>query len=228
LANDSSPKPLFPGQIERLTFTLEHVRALASPVRALIFWCFNPYEPMSVSDIAKEIGKSAQTVRYHVNALLELDLILVVDERKRRSRTENLYVRKAVESLDSGAEGTREYNRYRARGLALEARKMTRETAGYYGVLESDPSVVAYSLLRKTHLKLNVEQARKLRQGISQLFREATQNQTSREDGGVQVNLFMYIMPTAHQSELWAESLGITIPMDELPDDFEEDSPGEE
>lgn len=53
---------------------------------------------MSVSDIAKEIGKSAQTVRYHVNALIELDLILVVDERKRRSRTENLYVRKAVES----------------------------------------------------------------------------------------------------------------------------------
>jgi hypothetical protein len=38
----------------------------------------------------------------------------------------------------------------------------------------------------------------------------------------------MYMMPTAHQSELWAESLGITIPIDELADDFEEDVPGEE
>ena len=209
----------FPGQIEKLTFTLEHVRALASPVRALVFWCFSASEPKSVSDIASEIGKSSQTVRYHVNALVELELIISVEERKRRSRTEQLYVRKGLVSLDSGADGTPEYNRYRARGMALECRKMTREAETYYKILERERSVVAYSLIRKSHIRISREQAAKLRRDIANLYAEAAMNQTDAEDGGTQVNLVLYMFPTTFQSRTWAGELGMDLGTVVEPDD---------
>ena len=209
----------FEGQVEKLIFTLEHVRALASPVRALVFWCFSATEPKSVSDIAAEIGKSSQTVRYHVNALTELDLIISVDERKRRSRTELLYVRKALTSLDSGSDGTAEYNRYRARGMALECRKMTREAEIYYKILERDPAVVAYSLIRKAHIRLSREQAAKLRVDIVNLYIEAAKNQTPAEAGGTQVNLMLYMFPTTFQSRTWAAELGLDLGSNPESDD---------
>lgn len=228
MVNDTSPDlgphlP-YPGQIERLTFTLEHVRALASPVRALVFWCFSATEPKSVADIAIEIGKSAQTVRYHVNALVELELIISVDERKRRSRIEQLYVRKGLTSLDSGADGTPEYNRYRARGMALECRKMTREAETYYRILERDRSVVAFSLIRKAHIRLSHEQATKLRRDIAALYTEAAKNQSLPEAGGTQVNLLLYMFPTTFQSRTWAAELGVDLgPVIETDDEVDED-----
>ena len=225
--NPPDPHSLLPfdGQVEKLIFTLDHVKALASPVRALVFWCFSATEPKSVSDIAAEIGKSSQTVRYHVNALTELDLIISVDERKRRSRTELLYVRKAILSLDSGAEGTPEYNRYRARGLALECRKMTREAENYYKILERERSVISYSLIRKAHVRLSREQAAKLRVDIVNLYAEAAKNQTPAEEGGMQVNLVMYMFPTTFQSRTWAAELGFDLGTDgDGDDDGDEES----
>ncbi|RYG27760.1 ArsR family transcriptional regulator, partial [bacterium] len=82
---------IFPGQVERVDFTFEQVECLTSPVRSAVFWAFTSHTPQSVADVAKGLGKSAQTVHYHVNGLLEVGLLVAVDTRQRGARTETLY-----------------------------------------------------------------------------------------------------------------------------------------
>jgi predicted transcriptional regulator len=111
---------LLPNQIERLEINLEQMRGLSSTVRADVFWSFHAIAQKSVNDIAKELGKSAQTIHYHVNALIKLELLVPGETRKKRSRTEQLYVRRARTSVDPSVGATEEYNRYRARAFKLE------------------------------------------------------------------------------------------------------------
>lgn len=200
---------LFPGQVEKLNMTFEQAKTLASPVRALVFWNLSPFEPKSSTDVAREIGKSSQAVRFHLNALLEHGLILQVGERKRRSRTEQLLVRKARGTFDQGPRGNEAYNRVMTRAFKLETMKMVRETSHHNGWMEHDPSTHDFAMFRKFHMRLSAEQAVALRANIAKLLVEAYENQVPEEEGGVQVNAVAMIRPTLHQIRTWAEKAGI-------------------
>ncbi|HLO99686.1 MAG TPA: helix-turn-helix domain-containing protein, partial [Fimbriimonas sp.] len=87
---------LFPGQVERIDLTIEQVRVLSSEIRNEVFYSYQKREPRSVAEVANGLGKSAQTVHYHTNELADAGLLIAVEERKVRSRTEKLYVHAAL------------------------------------------------------------------------------------------------------------------------------------
>jgi DNA-binding transcriptional ArsR family regulator len=198
----------FPGQVEVLHLELEHVRALASPVRSLVFWTFSDRVPKSISDVAREVGRSPQSVRYHVNSLHDLGLILAVDTRKRRSRTEELYVQKGLSTYDRPPPVTPLYNRYRTRGFKLESRKMAKEMAYYYGYVEHNPGFIQRTLWHKGHLRLHPDDVKILREEIIEAFQRAERKQVPL-DQGIEVNVINYIRPTMLQITRWAEELGV-------------------
>lgn len=84
------------GQIELLHLNHDQVRALASPMRSEVFSTLSAQEAVAIREVAAELGKSPAAVGEHVAALVEAGLVIPAGTRKRRSRTETLYVHKAL------------------------------------------------------------------------------------------------------------------------------------
>lgn len=167
------------------------------------------YEPKSASDLAEEIGKTPQTVRYHLSSLLELGLIIAVATRQRRSRTETLYVHKARRSFSRGIEGDAEYNRYVVRGFKLRTQMMVREAAYAYGWLEHDHESGAFIMHHYRHLTLTPARARRLKVDLMKLIDEAAFDQVPRSAGGAEVHTVAVMRPTLVQTKLWAKAAGV-------------------
>jgi hypothetical protein len=213
------PAPKFPGQRELNVLSKEQVRALASPVKQQVYFTYGNDEPMSAADVGKEIGKSAQTVRYHTNELLALDLLLEVGVRKRRSREEALYVHKGMMTIDQGAEVDDEYNANRTRGFLLECKKMGRETALFYKLIQQDPSLMDFGMWRKTHLRLKREDAAELRRRFAELLHEFRERSVESSEDGYVVNAVAYMRPTEQQTKLLASEYGIDLKTELAEDD---------
>ncbi len=176
-------------------------------------------DPMSVAEVADNLGKSPQTVHYHVKELIKLDLLIPVEERKRHARTEKLYVRTGWEALDQGAQASPEYNRLRSRSFALTAKTMVRETELMYRVMEADPDIYDFSTFRRISVRMTREQALELRTKMRELLTEAVRNQPAT--GGVRMHLLTYARPTEGQSREWAKQFG--VPVDSLLAEDEEE-----
>lgn len=209
MGTEKNPPELYPGQIEVFRLGYEELQTLSSPVRAEVFWSISAIEPKSATDLARELGKPPQTIRFHLNTLLERAMILEVGQRKRHARTEQLLVRKGRFTLDLGASGDEAYNRVRVRTIRLEAAKNVREAAHFYGWLEHDPSAYVFNLYRKYHLRLRPERAKELRDRIQALLLEAQADQASEDEGGVMVNVVATMRPTLFQVRKWAEEAGV-------------------
>ncbi len=203
----SDPEPKFPGQVLQLILSKEQLKEVSSPVRAEVFWSISPFEPMSVTDIASEVGKAPPTIRYHVNALLEMGLLLVAGTRKQRSRTEQLYVRSAIRAIVKNSTDP-EYSSMQARAFKLDAMRRIRESAHFYGWLEQHPEAVEFGTQRKYNLRLSKERASRLRTELLQLLRDAAEDQATEDEGGVNVSTFIYMRPTLGQMRTWAEAEG--------------------
>ncbi|QYK53120.1 MAG: helix-turn-helix transcriptional regulator [Fimbriimonadaceae bacterium] len=89
---------LYPGQVELLVFDNHQIRALASVACTEVFSTISAKEPISIREIAQELGKSPASVGEHVSTLLAVELIVPAGTRKRRSRTEALYIAKGRET----------------------------------------------------------------------------------------------------------------------------------
>ncbi len=205
---DPNRRPLWPGQVEELYFDLDQVRTLCSPIRSLVFWSLDSYEAKSATDLCTEIGKTAQTVRYHLAALLKLDLIMPMGSRRRRSRTESLYVRKARRSF-TVSDGSEEYNRCIVRSVKLETQKLARETAYFYGWREQDAESAVFGGYRQFHIRLSAERAQKLKDDLRDILFAASFDQVPAEEGGTEIHAFTMVVPTLFQTRSWAQEAGI-------------------
>ena len=202
----------YEGQVDQQFLTLDQVKALASPMRAMVFWTMRWNLPKSATDVAEEIGKSAATVRYHIASLAEVGLILAVDTRKKRSRTEALYVLRALSNMyRTGAEAGELYGRYTVRGLKLNTMKLIRETAHAFGLREHDESVSRFIFHRRQHLRLDSAAAEQLKKDMVAALATARASQVEREEGGVDVHISSFMAPTTFQTKLWAAELNLSL-----------------
>lgn len=188
---------LFPGQVEKIVFDLDQVESLASPIRNEVFWAFAAEEPASVSEVAHGLDKSPQTVHYHVAELVRVGLLLAVDERKRRSRTEKLYVRAAVSVFSQGRTSSKEYRRHALRGFAATTRTMVRETEKVQQAMDEDPSILDINFYRRITVRVAPEKAKELKERLSELLAEV---QALDGEEGSQVHFAIYMRPTIRES----------------------------
>jgi DNA-binding transcriptional ArsR family regulator len=71
--------------------TTEQLKCLASPIRNDVFTTLRSLKRASVGEIALSLGKSAETIHYHVRALEGANLIEQVAKRKTERRPEAIY-----------------------------------------------------------------------------------------------------------------------------------------
>ncbi|MBX3119055.1 MAG: helix-turn-helix transcriptional regulator [Fimbriimonadaceae bacterium] len=188
---------------------MDQVKVLASAVRNRVYWSFTAEEPISASDVSRDLGKSAQTIHYHVNELLRVGLIIPVSTRKRHARLEKLFVRTGVQVRDMGEDGTPEYNFYRQKAFAAMMRTITRESAMMYELMEHEKSVHDFSAYLRVVKRLSRSQADSFRKRMADLLIEISQSKASPEEP--QVHVVMCMRPSTAQSRHWADEWNVEV-----------------
>lgn len=191
----------FPGQVERALFSLEQVKTLASSIRTEVFWSFDEFEPMSAADVGAAMGKSAQTIHYHVHELVKVGLLIAVGTRKRRARTETLYVHSARSFFAEGPNASAEYRGYIRKSFTSITRQMDREQAGMHDVLNFDPSIKDFHGYLRASLRLTPEAAQTLKSRLHAVLQSAHELEVEGE--GHRVVASIYLSPTLAESRLW-------------------------
>lgn len=207
---EMSPKLIWPGQIERIEFNLEQVTAIASVARSEVFWAFSEAVPLSVSDVAKSIGKSAQTVRYHVNELLKVDLLLVAEVRKRRSRVEDAYVHRALGNFTEKPPYSEEYAQQMIRGYRALLRSMADERSALIRLERVHPEMNVYDALRYWTVHLTPDAAA---QAKRRLYEVIAQIEGEQSDDGIRVHIATYMAPALGETQgLYKKYTGQSMP----------------
>ncbi|MBC8066171.1 MAG: helix-turn-helix transcriptional regulator [Chlorobia bacterium] len=191
-------KPKWPGQIEEALFDLAQVRALASVVRAEVYWTFSTDEPMSTADVAKAISRGAATVRYHVNELLKADMLIAVETRKRKARTEDAYVHKIINGYTPRPPYEPDYLEAIHKGFTAIQRYTSREREAVYAVSNIEHDFYQLQLYRRSTIRLAPDQIAKLRRKLADVVYEFV---PLSDPAGIQVNVSTYMSPTKGESE---------------------------
>lgn len=152
--------PLFPGQVERLEFSIEQIRSISSPARSEVFWTYRPSEPRSAHEIAIQMNRSAGTIHYHTNELVRVGLLVEAEQRRSGARTEKLYVWAGRIVYGRGHPMTDEYRHEAAKGFHAIMRAVGRERATLHRVLPEAPELGDCCIFTVSNLRLSREDAR--------------------------------------------------------------------
>lgn len=74
-----------------LVLTSEQLTCLASPIRNDVFTMLRSLKRASVAELAQELGKSPESIHYHMGTLEKAGLIEPVAKRRTERRPETLY-----------------------------------------------------------------------------------------------------------------------------------------
>lgn len=142
--------------------------------RSEVFWSFSPHEPMSTADVARALGKAPSAVRYHVNELVRVRLIIAVEQRKRRSRIEDAYVHAARQSYTAYLPLSEEYIRQLNRGFNAMLRAYGKERSAAIRLANrtADPDAIALHLFE--NIRLTKEARFALRKRLIDLMEEVS------------------------------------------------------
>lgn len=194
----------WPGQIGYGIYTLEQVKALASSVRAEVFWSFAADRPLSTLEIAQMLKRSPSTVRYHANELIKADLLMVVETRKRRSRTEEAYVHRIVEGFTARPPWEPNYMEEVNRGFDSILRGMSRERRLSYEVSNLDPDFYSNIFYNRYTVRLSPANIAKLRKKMRDLMVEFDQLDDPK---GMRIEYSAYMSPDRGESMLRYQQL---------------------
>jgi biotin operon repressor len=185
-------------QEESAVFDLEQVKTLASAIRSRVFWAFDGAEPQSASQVGAALGKSAQTVHYHINELTRVGLLIPAGTRKRRARTEQLYLHAARRFFSAGPSAPAEYRAFLQKGFEAITREMARENAALHRVLSDVPFLGSFQGYRRISVRLSEESAAAVKRKLYDLLNELREQPEAQD--GVRVNISVYLAPTQAES----------------------------
>ncbi len=189
---------LFPGQVAQARFNLEQVETLASAARAEVFWSLSPVTPRSVADVAEALGRSPGATAYHFAELLRVGLILPAGERKKRSRTEILYVIFARGMINLSMYESDEYRKHMLEGYAALLRLMLRERQEVTEALKIRPDLLDGTTYRRYSARVSLENAKEFKERFVALLGEFSAMEGS--DDGMLFNVTFSIAPALVES----------------------------
>ena len=196
----------FPEQIELVELSLEQIRVLSSSACSEVFSAFSPNEALSAREVGQEVGRSAAAVHEHVDKLLECDLIVAVGTRKRRSRTETLYVHKGLITRFVIAKQDRESLEAYSDRFKAQMRLAERQFQGAMEAVSVDRSIIDFLAYKWVTGYLNRESALRLKSAINEiqsLMEEVRELDPARRGEGdyVRVIFSSLLLPVAHESK---------------------------
>lgn len=197
--------PRFPGQFDVLKLNIEQIHVLVSSVCNEVFESFSALEARSIREVATDIDRSPASVSEQIAKLLEVNLIIPAGTRKRRSRTEALFVHAGMVTRFYLLEQTKEsIEQYKLR-FKSQMRQAERQHDVFYDAMEKDPSFTDFLILKDHTLYVDRERALRLKLAVSELqalVNELSEtNVESRAEGEfVRVQLHILSLPSQQES----------------------------
>jgi predicted transcriptional regulator len=200
---------LLPGQVELLLLEPEHLQVLSSAVSSEVFAALDSRRALSVREVARDLGKSTSAVGEQVAKLVAAGLVVPAGTRKRRSRTEALYVHKGVITrflLKDQPPETIEA--YIARFNAL-MRQAARQHATAQWAIHRDPSLFDYFAFKQHSAFLTPEGALRVRAAIDELMEliGALSQPAASEEQVVRVSFNAMLFPSSSVAQRPNEDL---------------------
>lgn len=196
----------FPEQIELVELSLEQIKVLSSSACSEVFSAFSPNEALSAREVGQEVGRSAAAVHEHVDKLLECDLIVAVGSRKRRSRTETLYVHRGLITRFVLAKQNQESLAAYSDRFKAQMRLAERQFQGAMEAVSVDRSLMDFLAYKWVTGYLNRENALRLKDAINEIqsvMEEMRELDPARREMGdfVRVTFSSMLMPVTHESK---------------------------
>lgn len=190
---------LFPGQVLVAETTYEQLACLASPARNEVFWNVSGVFPRSIAEIATMLGKSASGVTYHIMELAKVGLVIPAGERKKRSRTETLYVWGSRRGfMTRGADAPKEYRELSLHTVEGMLRLAMRERAEVTRSYDFSDELSPFSTARRLSTKLTPERAEAFKNKMVEQIREFVY--AGHDPDGVTVSIMFVMNPSLQES----------------------------
>ncbi|MCU0316125.1 MAG: helix-turn-helix domain-containing protein [Fimbriimonadaceae bacterium] len=175
-------------QTDILNLTADHLRVLASSACNEVMSSFHPHRPMSAREAGEIIDRSSAAVLEQVQKLLEVGLLIEAGTRKRRSRTEQLYL-PAAKVIRFQIQGQTPEVLEAYMGRVRSKLKVTeRNMASLLAIAPEDETILDFLIYKTYTLRLNRERALRMKLATSELldllksFEQEDSEATSRED----------------------------------------------
>ena len=199
-------KPKFPGQVELLVLNPKQVKALSSVACDEVYETLGSKEPRSIREVAEEVGRSPAAVSEHMAKLVKVGLVITAGTRKRRSRTEKLYVAKAMTDRFISQENTWATIKVYLKRFQGQMRLAMREHEAAQLALRKDRSFVAFLSFRNRSVYLSPENSLIVKQKFTELSSlVAEMNEPDPEvrsaGGHVRVDVSLLMLPTVNESK---------------------------
>lgn len=188
---------LLPGQVDRIDFNMEQAECLASVARSEVFWSVSILRPSSIAEIASGLDRPANSTTYHVNELVRVGLLMRAGERMSKTRREKLYVKAARSFFHRGSDAPREYRDLYVQSFLNLTRSMGRETETVNDLVEYEPDMADYRILRRYNFRISRERSLELKRRISEAIREFA---LEEDPDGVRISTVFYMSPTLAES----------------------------
>ena len=156
-------------QVALLDFDRKQIKALSSVACSDVFSTMSSLRAKSKRELALELGKSPASVGPHVDTLVQVGLAIEVGARKRRSRTETLYLTKAHTfraNMVGQNKATLQQYQKRIRG---QMRLYERQIIAFQDVVHDDPSQQLYITHNWRSAYLSPENALRVKEAIQNL-----------------------------------------------------------
>ncbi|MDI9637414.1 ArsR family transcriptional regulator [Kamptonema cortianum] len=199
-----------PDQTEFEDFDVVYLTALSSFAALDVFQASMRTEPFSVREIAQELGKSPAAVGEQVAKLVEAGILFKVGTRKRRSRTESLYLPRSYQWLSNLSGYTKEEFDAHAQMFRCQLKSMDRQFEALHEALAHDPDFEQFVITRHSTGKLHKSKLNKIVEAataLREMVDEALDSELSDPDDPdyVRVDFYIHMLPTQHESKKRAQ-----------------------
>lgn len=198
---------LFPNQVEILYLQIDHLKVLTSAPCSEVLDALSNDQPKSIREVSNEIGKSTASVGEQLEKLLEAGLVVTAGTRKRRARTETLYVvsfnQIIMDLTKASPEAVDEYiTKFRCEMRLTDRLHVLAQKA-----LAAEPDLLQHIHYFTSNGYLSKEGAKKMKNALGQVhaqFQELKlpppENEKEAKDR-IRVKLATTMLPSQHESE---------------------------
>jgi hypothetical protein len=161
--------PRFPGQVDVVKLNAEQINALVSVACSDVFDALSATDARSAREVAADVERSPASVSEQLAKLLQVGLIIPAGTRKRRSRTEALYVhagRLTRFFLTDQSEDEVAQFKLRFKG---QMRQAERQHDAFQDALKLDPTYADFCIYKYHSIYVDRERALRLKLAVTEL-----------------------------------------------------------
>jgi hypothetical protein len=195
----------FPNQVPIHLMTREQVLVLASAPCSEVFSMLGSAEALSAREVAAAIDRSPASVSEQIAKLVEVGLVIPAGTRKRRSRTEALFVHKGVVTRFILKDQPKDVLEAYQRRMAAHLRLAERRFSAFQDVFLHDQSYQDFLIYKTTTAQLSREGALRVQLAIAEvleLIRSLDQPDAEARAQGdfIRLNFTALMLPTQQES----------------------------